>query len=77
MPTKEHTKNKLMLFHIVFLTIVAVPPCDENHFTCASGRCIPNTFLCDGEHDCGLADASDESDDICEGICYYNKSIIY
>ena len=26
--------------------------CDMSHFTCGSGRCIPKTWLCDGDRDC-------------------------
>lgn len=33
--------------------------CSASEFMCKSGRCIPATFKCDSENDCG--DFSDES----------------
>lgn len=33
--------------------------CKANEFTCANGKCITNTWLCDYDNDCG--DNSDES----------------
>ena len=35
-------------------------------FTCANGKCIPNTWKCDGNNDCG--DNSDESDFRCNKL---------
>ena len=32
--------------------------CAEEEFTCANGNCIPNSYRCDNEDDCG--DQSDE-----------------
>jgi len=32
--------------------------CSDQHFSCASGRCVPNDWRCDGDDDCG--DNSDE-----------------
>lgn len=26
--------------------------CEENYFGCPSGRCILNTWICDGQKDC-------------------------
>ncbi|XP_045139064.1 low-density lipoprotein receptor-related protein 8-like isoform X2 [Portunus trituberculatus] len=40
--------------------------CSENQFQCAnSGKCVPDSWLCDGDKDC--EDASDEED--CPRIC--------
>lgn len=32
--------------------------CSSDQFTCDDGRCIPATWICDGDNDCG--DMSDE-----------------
>lgn len=32
--------------------------CPDQHFSCTSGRCVPNNWHCDGDDDCG--DNSDE-----------------
>ena len=39
--------------------------CIENHFKCTkSGKCVHNSWLCDGERDC--ADGEDEAKELCE-----------
>ena len=43
--------------------------CEDNQFRCKNGRCIPNTWKCDGENDCG--DSSDEGDFCAEKTCAY------
>lgn len=36
--------------------------CSSSQFTCArSRRCIPMTWVCDLDHDCGEGDTSDEA----------------
>lgn len=35
------------------------PTCAPGEWQCGSGRCVPGTFRCDGENDCG--DYSDET----------------
>lgn len=44
---------------------VSEPTCDAGEFSCDSGHCIPSSYRCDGEPDCGLLDNSDEEG--CEG----------
>lgn len=39
--------------------IISEVPCSNKQFRCASGDCIHNSFVCDGEQDC--KDGSDES----------------
>lgn len=39
--------------------IFVEPTCSTSEFQCKSGRCIPMTFKCDAENDCG--DFSDET----------------
>ena len=43
--------------------------CEERHFACGNGRCIPNAWKCDGENDCG--DNSDEGEFCAEKTCAY------
>jgi len=38
--------------------------CAADHFLCSNGKCIPNTYLCDGEADC--PDKADEQRDDCD-----------
>ena len=44
--------------------------CASHQFECASGRCIPFSWSCDGENDCD--DASDENEH-CRGEYYENS----
>ncbi|XP_064613991.1 LOW QUALITY PROTEIN: SCO-spondin-like [Liolophura sinensis] len=37
------------------------PTCGKNEFTCDNSKCIPSSFYCDGEEDCGMGDNSDEA----------------
>lgn len=47
--------------------------CDENQFECTNSKCIPITYICDGENDCG--DSSDEQE--CQGQCWIHLSLLY
>ncbi|CAG7729852.1 unnamed protein product [Allacma fusca] len=35
-------------------------PCNSNQFQCSSNKCIPMSFKCDGDFDCGPGSTSDE-----------------
>ncbi|KAK3082885.1 hypothetical protein FSP39_007983 [Pinctada imbricata] len=42
-------------------------PCREGYRKCAKkGRCVPNSWWCDGDVDCGYTDDSDENSTECE-----------
>lgn len=47
------------LFSYLHIIFSAEPTCSATEFQCKSGRCIPATFKCDAENDCG--DFSDET----------------
>ena len=57
--------TKLLLLHkmshIVRKVSVCVVACKTEEFQCANSDCIPYSFICDTDNDCG-----DDSD---EGIC--------
>ncbi|KAK2142820.1 hypothetical protein LSH36_910g01030 [Paralvinella palmiformis] len=44
------------------MRINASSHCQVGQFTCANGKCIPATWRCDRDHDCGDSDNSDEMD---------------
>ena len=44
--------------------------CRDNQFQCDNDRCIPSSYQCDGEEDCGFGDTSDERN------CKFNPSFI-
>ena len=48
--------------------------CEARQFACGNGRCIPTTWKCDGENDCG--DNSDEGDFCADKTCAYFQVII-
>ena len=39
--------------------------CSSDEFKCKNGKCIPHSFVCDQNYDCGANDISDELDEIC------------
>ena len=42
--------------------------CPAGYFECDNGNCIPNSWKCDTDNDCG--DSSDEADDLeCGKLC--------
>lgn len=44
--------EQLILCMCIWISSTAYPPCRGNHFTCPSGRCIHQVWVCDGEDDC-------------------------
>ena len=52
---------KYLLFIKLFWFVFTESGCRKNEFTCSvSGRCIPQSFVCDEVPDCGPEDNSDE-----------------
>lgn len=54
-----------MIFNLTCSTNIAsylfkIEDCDADEFRCSDGKCIEDTFRCDGLYDC--ADYSDEQD---------------
>ena len=45
--------------------------CDDDYFLCANEECVPQSWTCDGDDDCG--DNSDETTN-CTGIKEFKKS---
>ncbi len=56
LPIRKFGPDPTCLLKIKFL---AEPTCSASEFQCGSGRCVPVTFKCDGENDCG--DYTDET----------------
>ncbi|GIY30664.1 very low-density lipoprotein receptor [Caerostris darwini] len=54
-------RNTPLIFLIVFsfITVVASAHCPSHQFQCGNGRCVPITWHCDDDNDCG--DNTDES----------------
>ena len=47
------------------------PGCDSYEFSCDNGQCVPESYTCDDENDCGDNDCGDNSDEDGCGMSYY------
>ena len=52
---------------------LAMRPCGSNEFRCGNGRCTHDSYVCDGQDDCG--DRSDEEGVECPGTAETEKSV--
>lgn len=48
------------IVEILFILFLVNVTCEATEFPCENGRCIPKSWKCDSENDCG--DGSDEGD---------------
>ncbi|XP_063629184.1 prolow-density lipoprotein receptor-related protein 1-like [Cydia splendana] len=51
---------------LVVSQLTDASPCSQGQFRCATGRCIPAAWRCDGDTDCGQRDDSDEDPFTCQ-----------
>ena len=52
----------MVLGHHLQFYSVGGTTCDIESFNCRNGRCVPMSWMCDGDNDC--ADNSDEVDSL-------------
>ena len=71
--------DMVIFLRIITYSICSEKQCENNQIPCASGKCIPGEFLCDGEFDCGFGDYSDELEcsssgndsEICSAVSHF------
>lgn len=66
--------SSFLLFDLLSICLWPVEPrpCSESEFRCDSGQCIPGTWVCDHDNDCG--DNSDERD--CGALALHAKPLL-
>lgn len=52
MNDKYNASSFYLDVQVLSVLLSAYPTCRGNYFTCPSGRCIHQVWLCDGEDDC-------------------------
>ena len=56
----------LFSFIVLFIELESCCSCEKNQFLCNNKKCIPESWKCNGNNDCG--DSSDELDSLCRGL---------
>lgn len=74
--------SSVFCFSVPPIGLVFTAGCEEEFFlTCASGRCVPWSFKCDGKIDCEVDDKTDEinctSKQLSKSYCFLTMYCIF
>ena len=56
----------MVLCHFLLFNSAGGRTCDIESFNCRNGRCVPMSWMCDGDNDC-----ADNSDEVGASTCNY------
>lgn len=62
---QKHLLNQSSTAILENILLIVLDTCGIHEFQCDNHRCIPESYKCDHEYDCGFGDKSDESDATC------------